>query len=215
MPRNPFKRKPKKTLRIGFDLDGVILYNPARIARRPIKSFKRRFIPSRTDTFYVPKTKLEQFVWQIVHKSSVWIADGYDLVKDLAKRPDVEIYLITARFAHLKPDFEKWLKKIGAEDVFVKWIINEKDEQPHKYKLKQIEKYNLDYFVEDNWDIVSHLAKNTKVKAYWIYNILDRQVDYSLKFPTLKKAVTHILQDIKNVTMKDTASKKSRAKKSS
>lgn len=193
----PMKNRSKKKLRIGFDLDGVLLYNPARIVRRPVKSFKRRFIPKRTDTFYVPASPLGKFIWRVMHWSSFTVASGYDLIKELAKDPDIDIYLITARYDFLKSDFHRWLKKLDAKNVFTKTIMNEKNLQPHQYKLKELEKLNLDYFVEDNWDIVHHLHKNSHTKAYWIYNIFDRQVDYNLKFPTLKKAVKHIIADIK------------------
>lgn len=196
MPKRTLKRT-KTPIRIGFDLDGVLLYNPARIIRRPVKSFKRRFIPKRENTFFVPHSPLMKFIWHLFHKSSVWVADGYDMIVELSKDPDIEIYLVTARFGYLRPDVEKWLRKINAKAVFVKCIINEKDEQPHQYKLKQVKKLKLNYFVEDNWDIVSHLAEKTDIKAYWIYNIFDRQVHYPLKFPTLKKAVTHIYEDLR------------------
>ena len=58
-----------------------------------------------------------------------------------------------------------------------------------------IEKLNLDIYVEDNYDIVRYLsqsAKLKKVKIVWIYNILDRHINYPYKFPTLKAAVEFI-----------------------
>jgi hypothetical protein len=59
-----------------------------------------------------------------------------------------------------------------------------------------VKRLGLDVFVEDNWDVVSHLNKTTTSKNLWIYNIFDRSIHYPLRFPSLKKAVTHIEKTI-------------------
>jgi len=73
----------KKTpLKIGFDLDGVLLYNPARIFRLATivaKSILRQKKQTKTE-FYYPKTEFEKILWNIVHWSSLYIADGYEIV---------------------------------------------------------------------------------------------------------------------------------------
>jgi len=48
---------PKRPLRVGFDLDGVLLYNPARIARPLVAFVKKHFLKKRTKLFLYPKIK--------------------------------------------------------------------------------------------------------------------------------------------------------------
>ncbi|MCS6956674.1 MAG: hypothetical protein NZM02_02405, partial [Patescibacteria group bacterium] len=65
------KSKNKKVLRVGFDMDGVLLYNPARIFR-PIIFFLKKFLLKRdVNKFYYPKTKLEKLIWLFLHKTSL------------------------------------------------------------------------------------------------------------------------------------------------
>lgn len=184
----------KKPLRVGLDLDGVILYNPARIARPIAALAKKILLHKKKVSFTVPKRKWEQYVWYLLHKSSIFVAPGFDTIQELAKKGEIEVYIITGRYSFLKKDLEKWLKKIKADTFVKEWFYNKNDDQPHTYKEKLVRDLNLDVFVEDNWDIVKHLnsklnSHNPKLKVYWIYNIFDRNIPYDHKFPSLKKAV--------------------------
>jgi hypothetical protein len=139
---------------------------------------------------------------RFLHKSSIFIAPGFEDIRRLVKEGKIEAYLITARFSFLKADFEKWLVKMNAREIFKEIHLNEKDEQPHLYKAALVEKYKLDVFVDDNWDIIRHLhesnqVKNSKVLAMWIYNFLDRHLDYQHKHATLKSAMYAIEKYVK------------------
>ena len=74
-------------------------------------------------------------------------------------------------------------------------LINEKDEQPHEFKRRTIDLLKLDYYVEDNWDVVNYLSQYKKTSIYWIYNIFDRQRNYNDKFPDLKRALQRIINN--------------------
>lgn len=181
-----------KKIRIGLDLDGVILYNPARIMRPIIKLVKSIFFKKRLSTFYIPKSDFEKKMWYIFHKSSIFVAPGMDLVKKHAKNKNIEFYVITGRFDYLKEDLYKWIDKIHGRK-FLKGIFHNKDdEQPHIFKERMLKKLKLDYFVEDNLNIVDHLHRNTKTRIFWIYNIFDKRVKYQYKHPTLKSAILAI-----------------------
>jgi len=181
-----------KIIRIGLDLDGVVLYNPARIMRPIVKLVKSIFFKERLSTFYIPKSEIEKKFWFIFHKSSIFVSPGFELVKKLSKRKDVEFFIITGRFDYLKEDLYKWIDKINGRK-FLKGIYHNKDnEQPHIFKEKMLNKLKLDYFVEDNLDIVAHLHKYSKTKVYWISNILDKRVNYIYKYPTLESAILAI-----------------------
>jgi hypothetical protein len=183
-----------KKLRVGFDLDGVILYNPIRFARPFITSFKRDLLKKKVTKFIIPHTPAQKFVWRMLHWTSMFVSPGYADVRRLVRDGKIEAHLVTGRFAFLKPDLDRWLKVMKAQDVFTSITYNEQNEQPHLYKERVLKKLDLDIFIEDNWDIVRHLAHERidgriKTLPYWIYNIVDKRIPYEHKFPTLKHAV--------------------------
>lgn len=187
----------KRPLKVGLDLDGVILYNPARIGRPLLTFVKRHILHKKKKSFTIPKHPVEQYIWYLLHKSSLFAASGFQDIKKLSEQGLIEPYIITARFSFLKNDFESWLKKINAASFIKEWYYNKNDEQPHHYKERLIDKLGLDVFIEDNWDIVTHLnqtstKKNPHLKIYWIYNLLDRGIPYDYKFSSLKKAADSV-----------------------
>lgn len=196
----PLSSAQGKSLRVGFDLDGVLLYNPARIARPFATTVKRILFKKRQGIFYIPSSPFEKFIWGVLHKSSLFIAPGFKELKELIKAKKVSAYIITARYNFLLDDFEKWIRKMEADKLFHSWHFNKKNEQPHLFKENAVKRLGLDIYVEDNWDIVKHLNKSkikgqrSNVKIFWIYNIFDSQINYKYKFPTLKKVVSAISQ---------------------
>ena len=182
----------KKTLRVGFDLDGVLLYNPARIVRPIISLLKQKHVVINREEleFYVPKPGFQQIFWKLVHKSSICLAPGFKQIKQLKDQGKIEPYLITGRFNHLKKDFEKWKKRMKADELFASSYMNAEDEQPHLFKENLIKTLELDAFIEDNWDIVNHLKSNCKrAKIYWITNLIDQRMPFDNKYLSLKKAL--------------------------
>ena len=189
----------KKQLRVGFDLDGVLLYNPARIIR-PIMSFAKKYLLKRDlNKFYYPKNETEKLIWWFLHKSSLWPSLGIKELIKLIKQKKINAYIVSARYELLEKDFTRWINIIDPDKSFSGCFYNNKNDQPQLFKEKMIKKLNLDIFVEDNWDIVSHLNfkyknKNLKTKVFWIYNLLDRNINYEYKFSSLKKIVKYLEQ---------------------
>lgn len=179
----------KNKLKVGFDFDGVIAYNPLRIARFPIVYFKRKIFGVHEMKFYYPKYAWQQIFWRVLHKSSIFPSRGIKLLKQLVKNGDIEAHLITGRYRFLDGDLHKWLHKHDLRDIFTTININEENEQPHLFKEKIIQKHNLQIFIEDNWDIVNYLSQKNVSQIYWIYNIIDRKIEYKNKFPYLEKAI--------------------------
>lgn len=182
---------------VGFDMDGVLLYNPLRILRPIVVAVKKYILKRKTNKFYLPKTPIEKFLWLIAHKSSFIMAPGIEDIKDLIRQEKIKAYIITSRYSMLKNDCTYWFNTINKERLFEACYYNEGDEQPYLFKEKMIKKLNLDYFVDDNWDIVCHVNEQLKLdnkstKVLWIYNLIDKSIPYSFKFPTLKKAVEYI-----------------------
>jgi len=188
---------PKKILKVGFDLDGVILYNPARIVRPITSVIKRVLLHKKGLIFYYPKSHWEKTFWRILHLSSFITAPGLSDLVDLAKSGKIEAYIITARFDFLKNDFHSWIKKINGDKFLKGYYHNSKNEQPHIFKEKMIKKLNLDIYVEDNWDIVNYLNscfennQNKRTMIMWIYNLFDRSIKYPNKYSALNNFLNY------------------------
>jgi len=182
----------KKPLKVGFDLDGVLLYNPVRIARKPVSLIKKIFLPSRRQKFIIPQNWFSKIIWEALHLSSLFVADGFYDIERLVKEKKIQAYIITARYNFLQNNTEKWLSRLNKKRIFTSMLINKGNEQPHLFKKRLVDKLGLDIFVEDNFDIVSHLRTSDKTKIFWIYNVLDRYIDHNYKFPNLKKAVAKL-----------------------
>lgn len=188
----------RKKLLIGFDLDGVVLYNAVRIFRLPIAIGKRFFLKKKALKFYYPKSPLEKKLWSLLHLSSLFVAPGFETIKTLVREEKIAAYIISSRYSFLKDDFEKWLEKIEAKKYFSGSFYNKNDEQPHFFKERMIKKLKLDIFIEDNWDIVEHLSKETETKIFWVYNLLDKNIKYKYTFPSLLKTILYIKENLIN-----------------
>jgi hypothetical protein len=181
-----------KTLRVGVDFDGVVAYNPLRLARSTIKYFKKEVLGVHKLTFFRPKNNFEKLLWIVLHESSVLPADGIELLKKMSKNRNMEFFLITGRYGVLKNSLMKWLKRHQLTEVFKSIYVNENEEQPHLFKKRILEELQIDCYIEDNLDIVEFLTKNSKCDIFWVYNLMDRHVEYLQKVPSLRHALERI-----------------------
>jgi hypothetical protein len=186
----------RKLVRIGLDFDGVITYNPLRVARVGIAFVKHDLLKIKKLGFFMPKNDWQKLLFRMaVVWPSVFPANGITVLKEMSKRKEIELYLVTGRFDFVKKDTYRWLKYWGVEKIFKLISVNEKYDQPHEFKLGMCKKWGFDYFIEDNWDIVNSLTGKTKSKIFWIYNIFDRNRNYPHKFSDLKTALEKIKHD--------------------
>lgn len=184
-----------RKITVGLDFDGVLAYNPFRVARAPIAMVKRHLLGVTKTQFFVPRSRFERFFWVVMFESSVFPACGTGLLRTLVGEGHVEAHLVTGRFSFMKDSFHSWLTRHQFREVFTTIRMNEKNEQPHLFKQRMIEQGQFDYYIEDNLDIVRYLNGRTKTKVFWIYNVLDRGVLYRDKYPYLKKALEAIMQE--------------------
>lgn len=207
----------KYKLRVGFDFDGVLVYNPLRVLRPFVALFKRIVLGKRKLKFYYPHTRWEKWFWALAHETSIFPAVGFNDLRRLIIQGKIEAFVITARYAYLEKSFWRWLKKNRADKLFSGYYLNKKNEQPHIFKEKIIKKLQLDYYIDDNWDIVNYLnsrlgnsGSRLRYKArferrtlnfergqaaceiHWIYNIFDRHISYRHKHPYLKRFLQYI-----------------------
>lgn len=190
----PNMEKSKRKLRIGFDFDGVVAYNPFRIARPIIALMKRRLFGVKKLKFWYPEKRWQQIFWVILHESSVFPAKGVDIFKRLVLEEHIEAHLVTARYSFLDSHLNRWLRRYKLNHLFKTINTNKDDEQPHIFKEKMINKYKLDIYIEDNLDIVKYLHGKHKTKIFWIYNILDRNYPHPHKHPHLQQALKEIVK---------------------
>lgn len=182
-----------KTLKVGFDLDGVILYNPIRIFRSFISDFlKKKIMKKENKIFYIPKSPIIKYIWFLLHKTSFMINPGFSELIKLSKNKKFKFYLITGRYNFLEKDYQNWLKTISADKIFAKCFLNKNNLQPNEFKEKMIKKLNLDFYVEDNFDIVEKLNNKTKAKILWLSNLIDRNISYEFKFFSLKEVCQYL-----------------------
>ena len=204
----------QEPLKVGFDLDGVILYNPARVARPILAFLRNQVLHKQKKEFYIPTSPFADWLWYVLHKTSLAPSPAYKSVIKLIKDGQIEAYIITGRYHSLESDFDIWLKKLDATSYFKTCVYNKDNEQPHIFKRKMIEKFGIQIFVEDNWDIVRLLnerhptsprlrssfdrqarLRGTRKKpltVLWITNFLDQFIPYPYKYFSLKRAMQYI-----------------------
>lgn len=188
------KKPSNQPLRVGFDFDGVILYNPARILR-PFLTYLRGKKTSNGQNklvFYHPKGEIKRVFWWLAHQSSLFPAKGLQEVYEMIQLKKIEGHIVTGRSTYLKSDFERRLRSIKANQYMASWNISENDEQPHEFKQRMIEELKLDCYVEDNWSIAQYLSKHTSAKIFWISNVADFHFDYSEKYLHFHQVVARI-----------------------
>lgn len=187
----------KRPLRVGFDLDGVLLYNPLRLGRMPVTYIKRKLFKETKTHFHIPKHPVEKQVWKLLHLSSLYIVPGLSSIKKEVDKGSIEAYLITARYSFLHSNTKYWFSKLKKLNIFKDFFHNKNNAQPHLFKEEMIQKLKLDVFIEDNWDIVAHLKTKKPGVVYWIYNLIDRNIEHENKFPSLQSATNYICSKIK------------------
>ena len=180
---------------VGFDFDGVIMYNPARIIRPFMAFLKLKKVVKRKHLqFYQPHGPIMRWLWWLAHQSSFMPARGLDRIKELSLSKKIDAYVITGRNTQLKPDLMNKLAQLDAQHMFLKCYITHTDEQPHEFKEKMIKKLKLKVYIEDNWDIVQYLDATCgdQCEILWVYNWLDHNIPYPRKVSSLKEAIKYI-----------------------
>ena len=186
-----------KPLRIGFDFDGVVAYNPLRVVRGPITYIKRHILKKKKTEFHIPTSSLMKFIFWFPHQCSFFPGRGTRLLTKLVREGKIEAYIVSGRYGYLDAQIPAWLKQRGLSRTFPAIYANEQNEQPHLFKERMLEKLHLDYFIEDNFDIVEYLSKRTKTKIYWIYNLFDRNQPYQYKFASIHDILISIFSNKK------------------
>lgn len=190
----------KRKMRVGFDFDGVIAYNPLRFVRLPLALLGQLIGREDKVVTYCPKTKIEELFWIVLHETSFFPAAGFETLKEMLEKETIEGYLLTSRYACLEGSFYRWLKKHRIDKSFKGYFLNKQNEKPHLFKERIIRQLNLDYYIDDNFGIVEYLVEKVgnkkngfKTQIHWVYNFLERSNPYQRKHPYLKKFLEQII----------------------
>jgi hypothetical protein len=116
----------KRIIKVGLDFDGVVTYNPFRVARLAISFIKHKILGIKRVGFFVPKNPWQKlFYYLIIVIPSAFPADGVMFLKKLAESDKFEFYLITGRFNFVKMT-PAWLKHQGLLKCLKEFILMRK-----------------------------------------------------------------------------------------
>ena len=161
-------RNKRKIIRIGFDLDGVLVDKPPLIPKKWLEYlFRGR---SKNGLHYrYPKTKLEIWIRKLSHFYLFRppLKENIKFIKKLKKQKH-ELYIISGRYSFLEKETKVWLKKRRLSSLFKKVFINLKGEQPYLFKERVIRQLKLDCYFEDDGDTVNFLRLKFRNKIFWV-----------------------------------------------
>lgn len=180
-------------LRVGFDFDGVILYNPLRVIRPLMSYLKLKKVVKRDQlVFFTPHTSWQSAAWWLAHQSSLFPAQGLNKLRPLIASGQIEAHLITGRYPQLAADVHRKLRLFGLTDIFASVNTMPTVQQPHMYKEEMIRLLKLDIFVEDNYDIAAYLTGKSTAELFWVSNALDKHIVFARKFKSVQSVVTEL-----------------------
>jgi len=164
-----YNRDMADKIKVAFDLDGVIVDKPPLIPKKLLEYLFRGNHDINHLHYRYPKTRLEIFVRKLSHFYLFRppIKNNIDFIKNLAKDPKYEIFILSARYSFLKDETANWLKKRKIDFLFKKVMINLENKQPHLYKEERLKEINPAVFVDDDYLLADYLVnQNLKTKIY-------------------------------------------------
>src|SRR3989344_1182570 len=122
--------KYSKTIRIGFDLDGIFIDKPPLVPKKLIEWLYRSHNNKQLSYRY-PKTNFEKLVRKISHHYRLRppINENLDFIRKLSKDEKFELYVISSRYNFLEDRTKKWIKIHNLNGVFKEVHLNLKNEQ--------------------------------------------------------------------------------------
>ena len=157
-----------RKIKIAFDLDGVIIDKPPIIPKSLLERLFRGNCEEKLH-YRFPKSKLEQKIRKLSHFYLFRppIKQNIELIKEISRNSDYEIYFVSGRYSFLKEETHLWLEKRNLKNVAKDIFLNLNDEQPHFFKEKILKEIMADVFVDDDNLLADYLSeKLPKVKVF-------------------------------------------------
>lgn len=180
-----------KIIKIGFDLDGVIIDKPPLIPSKLIEWLYRSHNKKEL-SFRYPRTRLEILIRIVSHHYRLRppIKNNLEYLKDLAKDKRYELYVVSGRYGFLGKKTKDWFKAYGVSEIFKEIHLNLNNEQPHVFKEKILKKLRPDIYFEDDWLIFRYL--NKKISRKGIKMILVKDKDKIINLSDASKEILRI-----------------------
>lgn len=153
----------KKKIKIGVDLDGVIIDKPFFIPKKTIEwLFQAHHNHGRK--YRIPNKHLEILIRKLSHH---WllrppIDKNFIALKKIIEKESLHVYIVSGRYSFLEKETERWFKKNGLATLLQKTHINKKNLQPHLFKEKMIKKLGITHFFDDDPIVIDHLKNKFK-----------------------------------------------------
>ncbi len=162
-------KEERKIIRIGFDLDGVIVGKPPLVPKGLIEFLVKK--PANSSLhFRFPKSCLEQYARKFSHFYLFRppLRQNINFINKKLNSKKYELYVVSGRYSFLTAETDRWLKKRGLGNLFKAVFINLGNEQPHLFKERIIKELNLDYFFEDDEETKEYLQERFKEKNFFL-----------------------------------------------
>ena len=152
----------KEKIKIGFDLDGVIIGKPPFMPKYLMERLVRK--KDHGLAYRYPESKFERRIRWLSHLPLFRppINKNIKLIHELYKSKNYELYVVSSRYSFLEGRTKEWFKFYRLRGLFKEIHINLKDEQPHIYKEKMIKKLKLNVFIDDDVLLLKYLKSKLK-----------------------------------------------------
>jgi glycosyltransferase involved in cell wall biosynthesis len=150
-------------IKIGIDLDGVIIGKPPLIPRRLIEWLYRSSTNKKL-SYRFPNTKVEVFIRWLSHHPLFRppIKKNLKFIRELSKDKKYKLYAISSRYSFLQERTRQWFENYSLNGVFEQIFLNIKDEQPHLFKERVLKKLKPQMFIDDDLLTVEYLKAETE-----------------------------------------------------
>lgn len=162
------KKTSQHSIHVGFDFDKVLVSYPPIIPDGLVDWLYKK--KSKTLKYRFPRS-IEQKIRVVSHfpifRHPIW--QNIEIVEKLAQQNGHKLFLVSSRFGFLEKKTRNWLKKFPVDKHFQEVHFNFKNKQPHLFKNEMIKTLKINYFVDDDLDLLLYLAKeNPDVTFYWL-----------------------------------------------
>jgi len=152
-----------KKVRIGFDLDGVIIDKPPFIPHSIMEKLVREHDHKKLSYRY-PTSSFERKIrfWSHHPLLRPPIKKNIRLIKELYKSKNYKLFVVSSRYSFLEERTRQWFRFYKLRKFFEKVYINLEDAQPHLFKEEMIKRLKLDVFIDDDLPLLDYLRKQLK-----------------------------------------------------
>ncbi len=150
----------KKKLKVGFDLDGVIVDKPFFVPKLLIEWLYRAH-DGNNKKYRYPKFKPEIWLRQLSHH---WflrrpLKKNLKEIKKFIHQTRANAFIISGRYNFLQKKTKDWFDNYRLNGVFKSININFSNQQPHLFKERVIKRLKPKYYFDDDPIAINYLKQ--------------------------------------------------------